>query len=289
MNCDRTKFVGASDVPAILGISRFKTPFEVWAEKTGRLAYESKDSLAAKVGKALEPLVLKWAETRLGTLKPVDTGFAVQDTPIVAHPDALTESNDVVEAKTSGIVGPGLEEWGEEHTDEVPDEYYVQTQIQMLACKVQRCYMPVLLGGRYAMFRMYQIVFDEQLSVNVAKFVKSWWENYVVADKEPPLSSPPPMFVLAKLRRVPKKVVTLDHDQAGALIEEYHRAHQAFVAAKEQVEQAKAKIIALLGDAEAATCGEWQITYFERNVKGYFVQPYSYRALQIKKRETKHE
>jgi predicted phage-related endonuclease len=33
---DRTKYIGGSDIGAILGLSRFRSPLEVWMEKTGK-------------------------------------------------------------------------------------------------------------------------------------------------------------------------------------------------------------------------------------------------------------
>ena len=33
---DRTKYIGGSDIGAILGLSKFRTPLEVWMEKTGK-------------------------------------------------------------------------------------------------------------------------------------------------------------------------------------------------------------------------------------------------------------
>ena len=32
---DRTKFIGGSDVAAILGVSKWKTPFQLYQEKIG--------------------------------------------------------------------------------------------------------------------------------------------------------------------------------------------------------------------------------------------------------------
>ena len=34
---DRTKYLGGSDIGAILGLSKYRTPVDVWLEKTGRV------------------------------------------------------------------------------------------------------------------------------------------------------------------------------------------------------------------------------------------------------------
>lgn len=37
---DRTKYLGGSDIGAILGLSPYKTPLDVWLEKTAKHSYE---------------------------------------------------------------------------------------------------------------------------------------------------------------------------------------------------------------------------------------------------------
>jgi len=50
---ERVNYIGASDVPVILGLSPWRTPYDLWSIKTGRLANEFAPSPAAKIGLAL--------------------------------------------------------------------------------------------------------------------------------------------------------------------------------------------------------------------------------------------
>ncbi|GIV50913.1 MAG: hypothetical protein KatS3mg038_1434 [Candidatus Kapaibacterium sp.] len=61
---DRRSFLGASDAPAILGLSPWRTAYEVWAEKTGRIDSWSGNA-ATSAGQLLEPAVLAWASEEL--------------------------------------------------------------------------------------------------------------------------------------------------------------------------------------------------------------------------------
>ena len=59
----RRKTIGGSDAAAIVGLSKYASPFSVWAEKTGRLP-EKEDSEAMRQGRDLEDYVARrWMES----------------------------------------------------------------------------------------------------------------------------------------------------------------------------------------------------------------------------------
>lgn len=53
---DRSKFIGGSDIGPILGLSRYRSPLEVWLEKTGREA-KRVDSLPLRFGSFAEEFI----------------------------------------------------------------------------------------------------------------------------------------------------------------------------------------------------------------------------------------
>ena len=58
---ERRKTIGGSDAAGIVGLSRYATPYTVWADKTGRLP-EQEDNEAMRQGRDLEEYVAKrWA------------------------------------------------------------------------------------------------------------------------------------------------------------------------------------------------------------------------------------
>ena len=64
---DRTKFIGGSDAAAVVGLSRWKSPIELWAEKTGQVEPEDvSDKMAVRVGKKLESAVAEFFEEETG-------------------------------------------------------------------------------------------------------------------------------------------------------------------------------------------------------------------------------
>ncbi len=271
--------LGASEVAAVLGLSPWVTPYEVWARKTGRLT-EHKQSDALDAGVRLEPIVLDWAESQLG---PIDRRVeaVIDGTPIVTHPDGLTKAGEPVEAKTSGIVGPVYGHWGEAGTDEIPEHYLVQCLVQLEATRASVCHVPALLGGRG--FVLFAVPAHAALQSEIVDRACQWWRQHVKADRPPEASTPPPLSVLKRLRRQPNKTVPLDAE----LVERWLCAKQRLKAATEEADEAQAALIAALGDAEAGELNDGRVvTYFEQHRKGYVVQDSTFRVLRITKGKT---
>ncbi len=76
---DRTKYIGGSDIGAILGLSSFRSPIDVWLEKTGKAAKQP-DSLSLRFGSFVEEFVAN-EYTKA-------TGFCLRhDESIYTHPN----------------------------------------------------------------------------------------------------------------------------------------------------------------------------------------------------------
>ena len=54
---DRSKYLGASEAGAVLGLSPYRTPLRVWQEKTGQIVQDP-PGIPMRAGNALEALVL---------------------------------------------------------------------------------------------------------------------------------------------------------------------------------------------------------------------------------------
>jgi len=166
---NRKNYLGASESAAIVGLSRYRTPLDVWMEKVGQ-SEGQEETLAMKVGTALEPVVIGLFEERTGDrVRNRQKQIAHPDHPFIRATLDGTTHYAVVEAKTSG----SYEGWGEEGTDEVPVEYIIQTQVQMAVTGLEIAWIPVLIGR--SEFRIYKIQKDADL-INkiIEKEVKFW-------------------------------------------------------------------------------------------------------------------
>ncbi len=262
---DRTGFLGATDIAAILGLSPWRTPWEVWAEKTKRIE-PAEAGEAAEAGTMLEPVVLRMAEQTLGPIRPGGTA-SIPGTPIQCHPDGITQDDQPVEAKTSGILGPIYGQWGEPETDQIPEYYLVQAHVQIAAMRAQQCWVPALLGGLG--LRLYTVPQHALLEEEIIERACRWWEEHVVQDRPPEQTTPPPLEVLRRLRRQPGKVITLDRTD---LIQAYEAASLAAKEAEERKKLAQAALIAAMEDAEEALLPDGRrVVHRKQFRKGYTV------------------
>lgn len=171
--------IGGSDVAAILGISRWKTPLDVYLDKIGE-AEEQPDNAAMQFGRLLEPVLL--------TLYAEQSGQALVEVPpsmhhvkhsfMMASLDGLTASGRVVEIKTARW----SDGWGEPGTDEIPDYYTSQVQHYLAVTAKPVADVAVLIGG--SDFRIYTVEADQELQALLIEQEAAFWQR--VQDRNPP-------------------------------------------------------------------------------------------------------
>lgn len=282
--------LGSTDIAAILGVDHFKTAYDVYLEKTGKLEDEKKVEEYKTAGNMFEDGILTYAEQQLGKL--VRNQFrAAEGLPIGSNIDAIVIEpldgvaleNDPVDAKTAGLYGPLVEEWGEEGTDQVPDRILIQGHVHMLCTEANVCHIPTFLGGRG--FKMFRINRDAEVIDLIKKSAIEFWNKHVLADV-PPEDVLPNLELIKRIRRVPESVVDVPSEIIAAWLE----SKDALNIAKKIKEEAERMLLTTLGTAEGGNSSLGTLTYLSQTRKGYTVKESNYRALRFKKKkETKNE
>jgi len=128
---DRMLGIGGSDCAAALGLSKFKTPYQLYQEKIGEAEPQDETWEMAR-GKALEPLLRQhYANTTGREVIVPHSAIVSEQYPFMRYnPDGLTEDR-LQEFKTAAY-GSG---WGESGTDEIPQEYLLQVQHGMIVTR----------------------------------------------------------------------------------------------------------------------------------------------------------
>ena len=275
----RRSAVGASEVSAILGISPWSTPWEVWADKRGILD-DWDGNAATKAGNTFESAVLDHAEQTLGPLER-DVRIKADGLPLAATCDAITQDRKPVEAKTTGITGPVQGSWGDPLTDQIPDHYMVQVIAQMICTKADMGYLFALIAGRGVV--EYRVERDERLLNLISGNVAAWWERHIIKGIEPSREQMPALDVVKRLKKVPSKTTVLP-GSTSVLIDERERYKVIAKDTKKNLDRIEAEILLALGDAEAGDLPDGrQLTYMETERAGYTVQPTKYRTLRVRK------
>ena len=284
----RKRFLGSSDAAAVVGLDHYRTPFDVWADKTGRILPSGLEpnNDAIDIGNYLEAGVLNWFASKRG-LKLVlndeaDRNRRQHDNGIMAaNVDAFVEDDptQIVEAKTTGVVSMRVPEtWGEVGTDEVPDRVKLQVMHQMAVVPAARvAWVPVLMGG--VGLRHYRIERDDDLIRNLTDIELAFWNDHVLKDVPP--EGEASLETLKKLRREPNKITTIS-DEAVA---KWLRAKEAFKLAEDAKKEAELLVLKCLGDAEAGDYAAGRVTYFLSKPRASYVVPAhpGFRSLRVSK------
>jgi putative phage-type endonuclease len=279
---ERSKRLGATDIAALLGLSPWRTPWELWAEKTGRLE-PTKGNDATDLGQRIESAILDKAEEELGPLsRNVLCRAEGVDFPLASQLDSRVIASGVpCEAKTGGLAGPLVGTWGPENSDELSEVYLVQLSVQMLCSQSDFAHLYALLGGRGIV--RYRVMRDESVLTEIVERSSRWWQLHVEKGIEPTITEPIPLAVLKRIRRQPKSEVEI-YDAGAQAVAEWEAAKATKSAAEKTLEAAQAKLVALLGESEAGRLPDGRVvTYLSQTRRGYTVDETSFRTLRIKK------
>lgn len=252
----RQSSIGASDVPAILGVSPWKDAFSLWCEKTGKVPAPEVGE-AAEWGNILEPAIAACASKAMDRKVVKSTGaFSHPDLPFVrVHPDYFVErcarGEQLLELKSTSIA----EGWGDEGTDQIPDHVTVQVNMQMRCTDSAIAHIGRLLHRLgHPDFRLYTLTFSKSLADYTDEKVGEFWD--MVQTDTPPDTTHMSLPALGAMKRG-AKVVQVD----PALVIEYDRARAAEKAAEEAKKAAAAKLIAAIGDGDQAEIPGWRAKY----------------------------
>lgn len=274
----RRKYIGASDVPAIIGVSPWKTASDVYYDKTAEFE-DTKDTVnkAIQAGILLEDSVIDFAAQSLG-VKVKRNQFRVHKEHKWASAtlDALiVGTNEAIEAKTTSM----CDGWGEESTDQIPIHYIAQVQWQMFVTGLDRVWVPCLMPDFVLAFKLYVVDRDEDIISRLVEQCGDFWKDNVLAGVPPADTTPAPRTI-QRMKRVPDKVVPID----DKLVEDYQAAMAVHRKASKVLKEAKMKLLESLGDAEVGSYGGGVLRYHKRKRKAYTKKfaASTYRSLKIK-------
>lgn len=255
----RKRGIGGSDASVVCGLSRYKSPVELWMEKTNQLPYQEAGE-AAYWGTQLEAMVRAEFTKRTGIpVTEVKQLLQSEEHPfMLANLDGICEHPDlgpcIFEAKTASAFKTG--EWD----DAIPDEYLLQIQHYMAVTGYKAAYIAVLIGGNT--FRWRLVERDEDMIAMLIQLESDFWD-YVQDLTPPPLDgSDASARFLAD--RFPDSVPNAQIDLPGtasALLLEYDTACERLAAATEEKQKAENQLKQMLGENEIGSLGSRIVTW----------------------------
>jgi len=259
MTDDRTTFIGGTDIAGILGLSRWKTPLSVWAEKTGQIPpREGPEELPKKLGIRLEEVVAELFSEKTGItvqranerrIHPKYPHFAAQIDRIVVGTDEL------LECKTTSPWN--RKEWED---DAMPPEYVCQCMWQLAVTGRKKAHLAVLIGNQD--FKIKEIDRDPVMIAEMLKRASSFWDDFIVPKIMPGQITAADSAAIRALfpESEPNTQIDLGDDLAK-IIESRNALCQDHIQIEKQIEQAENEIKVKLGTNEAGKAGKWIVSW----------------------------
>jgi putative phage-type endonuclease len=185
---DRRTYLGGIDCAAILGLSPWKTPLDVYESKIAEGPQESDWNEQMYWGANLEDkILLEWERRKIGTIQNTGVFLRSKSHPwlagtldgigITAPKDGGKSELVILEAKKIGSSARAA--WAEG----APDHYICQVQYYMMLAGAQSAHFCVLSPTSW---ELYVVKEDPELQRKLFWACDAFWQNHVLAKIPPP-------------------------------------------------------------------------------------------------------
>lgn len=252
----RRHSIGGSDAAAIVGLSKWASPYTVWADKTGRLP-DKPDTEAMRQGRDLEEYVAQRFSEATG--KRVKRCNAILYNPAYPHSHAdvdrmIVGENAGLECKTTSTL-----DVKQFRGVEFPEKYYAQCVHYMAITGADRWYLSVLVLGKE--FHVYTLERDEAEIRALMDAETAFWEQYVETDT-------PPAADGAESTTDAIRTIYADSSQSicilfgrETLLEEYMALKSQSKALDARIAEIQNTIMEDMQDAERGECGAYTVIW----------------------------
>ncbi len=276
---ERINYIGGSDAAAVLGMSRWSTPIELWSEKAGIVTPEDiSKKMYIRLGHKLEPVVAELFEEETGKkLRMVNQTIYHKKYPFLAvNLDRRVVGEDAfVELKK--CASWKRKEW---ENEEIPHEYLIQVQHGLMVTGDAYAYTGVLIGAED--FAWQRVERDEELIAMLEKREIEFWTKFVQPKLMPKVVQAPDTDVLNRIypHQRPGSEINLP-DEAMRIVESRQALLQDKANIVKMIDQADAEIKAYMGDHETGRAGRYKVTWKEWSKAAYMVKESSGRTLRV--------
>ena len=211
----------ASESAAVLGLSPWMTPYQLWLVKTGRT--ETRVTQAMQRGTDLEPLARAAYEDQTGlVMQPL----VLEAGGYSASLDGMTLEGDLVLEIKCPLRGTRSDLWQDVQSGQVPAYYGIQVQHQLMVSGADLAHLWVFDGSK-------GILHAIERDADAMERIQAGWdafEQYLTADTPPPLSVADTAVRNDQAWADAAAAYTLAKREADAQAERLEAARQALVA-----------------------------------------------------------
>lgn len=254
------RYITASKVSAIIGLSPYDSPLSCWHKMKGNIPLEG-ETEDHRRGHYAEPAIIAWWCDQHPEYLGVRTQpqYVREDLPwAAATPDAIALSDvtagiddALVEAKTAR----SMDDWGLPGTDEIPAYYFVQVMWQLHISGLRRAFVPV--WGSWFEMEEYVVDYDEEIALGLEARCREFWDS-LQADEPPPLDDT--LATFQTLKALHPLINDDEVAQLGADIAvEFIDATVDFKTAEDRKRAAQSAVLAAMGNAQYGNHGDVRV------------------------------
>lgn len=257
LNKRRELGIGGSEAAAVAGMSRYKGPYAVWLEKTGR-AQGFDGNLTTEVGAYLEDFVAKLFEQETGKKVRRENFILTNDKYPFAFADIdrkVIGEDAILECKTTN----SLDNMRIFKQGEYPAEWYCQLTQYLAVTGAAKAYLAVLIGGRE--FRMFELERSEEEIAALMRIEERFWQH--VKDDTPPeamsADADAVSDYLSAVNTVPE--TPLDLTTETALLQQYAETKARADELDNELKELKARICVAMGEYENGIADGYRVSW----------------------------
>lgn len=255
----RRKTIGGSDAAGIVGLSRWASPFSVWADKTGRAAGKE-DTEAMRQGRDLEDYVARrWMEENGKRVYRLPAMLYHPKYPF-AHADVdrmVMGENAGLECKTTFSLD--LKQF---NGVEFPVQYYAQCVHYLAVTGADRWYLAVLAYGR----GFFTFVLERN-QAEIDALMAAEADFWKLVEQDTPPDADGSEATSAALREIfpISEQTTADLFGRDTVLREYMRLKEDKKVLDTRIGEIENTIKADMGEAESGLCGSFHISWKSQN------------------------
>lgn len=274
---DRTTYLGATDMGALIGVDPYKTALDVWRRVVE--GYDPPAGEAAEIGLALEPVICDLYERRHGARLVRRNEYRHPEHDwLRVHPDRLVVGEDAVMDAKASMFATG---YGEPETDQVPPSVRCQMVTLCGVMSKARAYVAVFRGTRG--IERYVVPADPALYDALVAEAVRFREEHWLPGVPPPVdgSEAYGRYLAERYPRDDGTELVATPEQA-LLVEELAAAKAASKAAKAREELAGQRIKDAMGEATALLSPAGRVTWKQQTRASYVVDEVTFRKLDFR-------
>lgn len=257
----RSQGLGASEAASALGVSRYCSPWKLWARRLGLIpgSFEGWD---IDRGNALEPAILAWYARVMGCeLQQPGTLIHPTRPCILATPDSIAVKGGhrwLVECKAPS--GRTRKFWGDAGTDQIDPEYLPQAVAQMAVTGLDRVDVVASIAGEEP--SIYTVLRRERLEVKVVDRLCAWWDRHIIGREAPAVDgSDEARAWLSESYQRPTELWLESTPEVDAMAQERRSLAAQIAKAEDQKSQIENSFRAIIADAEGIEGEGWRASW----------------------------